>query len=80
MVAPAGRETRGETRCAEYLGRKLDIENEMRMRLSCHLLSSNIIVITHNKPALLYAVWYEKVLRLHRKVKAACVAAHRAYA
>ena len=35
MVAPAGRETRGETRCAEYLGRKLDIENEMRMRLSC---------------------------------------------
>ena len=43
MVAPAGRETRGETRCAEYLGRKLDIENEMRMRLSCVTFSRLIL-------------------------------------
>jgi hypothetical protein len=59
----------------------------LRMRCACasRVTFSRLIYIInysyyYNKPALLYAVWYEKVLRLHRKVKAACVAAHRAYA
>ena len=61
MVAPAGRETRGETRCAEYLGRKLDIENEMRMPLArVHLLFHSLrISYYYNKRNRLYCTLYD---------------------